>query len=201
MGGKGSGRGYGLFNNKTLDDCCDLDINQMMQTGAVQEQSFKSGIWTWFDGETGRATSKIGYICDTTSEHDSYLELFYQCANNGENVNYRVKVIRTYPPYGGVRFWFICPVTGKRVGKLYLMPSDNRFLSRHAGNLCYETQVLDPIYRAMNRKWKLMDKVDGRNYPERPKGMHHRTFENIVAKFRAQNHVVMRMIAEELGIS
>jgi hypothetical protein len=64
---------------------------------------------------------------------------------SGEKTDYNYKVRLTTTPcnFGGVRYWFICPLSrsgvycGKRAGKLYLPPSRYYFGCQHCYDLSY----------------------------------------------------------------
>jgi hypothetical protein len=43
---------------------------------------------------------------------------------------YSVRAVATVQPFGGVRWWFICPATNRRVTKLWLPLGGSRFASR-----------------------------------------------------------------------
>src|SRR5665811_1126246 len=45
----------------------------------------------------------------------------------------------TVPQYGGRRWWFLCPLTGNPVAKLYLPLGQRRFASRPAHSLTYSS--------------------------------------------------------------
>jgi len=55
-------------------------------------------------------------------------------------------MIPTYPRFGGVRWWFVCPLSvngvecRKRVGKLYLPPRQKYFGCRHCYDLSYQSR-------------------------------------------------------------
>lgn len=180
MGGKGSGTWYRWNKMITLDDCRILDINRMQKLGAIKPDIIKTGRWLWVNSETDEETSSIGYICRTLYTDNEHINLNYTMTNSGEKIDYDVRLVKTYPNYGGVRYWFICPVTGKRVAKLYRTPYDNRFISRHVYKLLYASQS-ESIYATLgNKRHRLMRKLDrNHDYPVRPKGMHHKTFERI----------------------
>lgn len=40
--------------------------------------------------------------------------------------------------FGGIRYWFVCPTCGKRIGKLYVTLSANEFKCRRCHNLTYQ---------------------------------------------------------------
>jgi hypothetical protein len=58
-------------------------------------------------------------------------------------VDYRVRLVTTKPTYGGLRWWFICPLVRRdggpfrRVAKLYLPPGSRYFGSREGHGLTY----------------------------------------------------------------
>lgn len=200
MGGFGSGNYYRWRGKSTLNDCRCLDINRMVKLGAIQESCFKSGgSWVWSDKETGEERSRIGYECNTIDISNSYLRLSYKFTDTERSIDYKIRLVRTYPRYGGVRFWFICPERGKRVAKLYLIPSDGRFVSRHVYKVYYASQMKGKLDREIDKKWKLLNKVEGTYFPQRPKGMHQKTFDRIVDKFIAQEELCDWMMIQRFG--
>jgi hypothetical protein len=62
-----------------------------------------------------------------------------------ESANYSVQLATTRPRFGGLRWWFICPLVvngracGRRVGKLYLPPGGRYFGCRHCHELTYRS--------------------------------------------------------------
>ncbi|MPZ32630.1 MAG: hypothetical protein GEV13_16805 [Rhodospirillales bacterium] len=44
----------------------------------------------------------------------------------GGPIAYRVGALSTAQPFGGVRWWFLCPATGRRVAKLWLPQGGDR---------------------------------------------------------------------------
>jgi hypothetical protein len=58
----------------------------------------------------------------------------------------------TRPNFGGLRWWFLCPITGRRVGVLYLPGKGGTvFASRQASGLAYRSQRASPEDRAVER--------------------------------------------------
>jgi len=200
MGGLGSGNYYRWGSKQTLDDCRFLDINLMVKLGAIREYTHKAGSWLWTYKEKREEVSRIEYECNTLDKDNSYLRLYYKFINTNHSVDYKVRLVRTYPRYGGVRFWFICPEKGKRVGKLFLTLNDGRFVSRHVYRIHYASQTKGDVDRAIDKKWKLMEKVGGYDFPLRPKGMHQKTFDRIEDRFYAQDSLCLRMIAQRVGV-
>ena len=81
---------------------------------------------------------------------DNYVQFQYTSTdrNTGEKTDYDYKVQLTTTPcnFGGVRYWFTCPLSrngvycGRRVGKLYKAPGASYFGCRHCYNLSYESR-------------------------------------------------------------
>ena len=122
--------------------------------------------------------------------------------DESEDVEYPVPLEYTACNFGGYRPWFRCPgqVDGeacrRRVRKLYL-PMYARgaqyYLCRECYDLGYRSSRTsgDPVERAEQRYRKAFKKADAENRrphpnnapfsPDRPKGMHHDTFQDLVA--------------------
>ena len=59
-----------------------------------------------------------------------------------KDFDYSVRLTTTPLPWGGFRFWFICPIVGcgRRVSVLYLAPGGDYFACRHCYRLSYESR-------------------------------------------------------------
>jgi len=182
MGGIGSGSWCRWDKKTTVEDCRVLDLNRMRKCGAIFAQGVTNGSWVWSDPDTDEERSSIGYESNTLEHDNSYLRIDYTFTESQKKIDYKVRLERTRTNYGE-RFWFVCPVTGKRVTKLYLPSGGDIFASRHAYRLPYASQSENAAERALRKKWKLVRKTDGDMYPVRPKGMHHKTYERLMDKF------------------
>lgn len=139
MGGYGSGR-YGWWHSKatTVEECTSIDANRWMREGILADRSIASGGWQWTYAD-GRKNS-IRYSVNTL---DGWLRLMYTVTVKGakQELDYTVRLQTTPCNYGGVRWWFTCPLSdcGRRVGKLYLPPSGRYFGCRHCYQLTYRS--------------------------------------------------------------
>ena len=64
-------------------------------------------------------------------------------------------------PFGGRRWWFVCPRTGRRAAKLHLPNGAFTFASRQAYRLAYACQREPAHDRALRSAFKLRAKLGG----------------------------------------
>ncbi len=102
--------------------------------------------------------------------------------------DYRVALTTTVPPFGGVRWRFVCPRTGRLADKLYLPPGADRFASRAAFRMSYLSQRNGPMSRAQSGEARVVRKL-GATYerpntpqPPRPKWMRRKTYDRLCAE-------------------
>jgi hypothetical protein len=102
-----------------------------------------------------------------------------------------------------VRWWFICPQTGRRAAKLYLPNGAFTFASRQAYRLAYRCQREQPHDRASRRAFKLRGKLGGTgsigDHIEKPKWMRWPTYERKLEEIFAAEEVVDSYLSAALG--
>jgi hypothetical protein len=102
--------------------------------------------------------------------------------------NQRVRLEAAPCRFGGVRWWWVCPATGRRATKLYLPGDGARFLSRQAHGLAYASQREDEIDRAHRRAARLHGLLGSScrsafgGTPPKPKWMRWPTYERLAAE-------------------
>jgi hypothetical protein len=145
----------------------------------------------------------IGFVslsCDVTDEHRASVQLSFRVGRRGvEQALALTSVPRV--PFGGQRWFFICPQTGARACRLYLPRYAERFLSREAHGLRYLVEHHSPMDNDIEKVCHLYRRITGAPPPQgalsplpfRPKGMHDRTFSRlllqlIIARGRALSH-------------
>jgi hypothetical protein len=133
----------------------------------------------------------VSVTVDTTNPASRFLVLAHERFTAGsEEESYRVYLEHTRPPFGGVRWWFECPRTGRPVTKLYLPRGGHRFLSRQAYGLGYACQRDGRLDRVHRQGMKLYRKLGGDGNwtdgpPAKPKWMRWRTYERELDRFDA----------------
>lgn len=208
MGGLGSGRYYRRGGGNTVEGCRRIDVRRWHRDGFLWPGHAFS--WAWWD-EDGAQTASISVTVGGGAGRALAAELRYTLTPEGENperVRYKVPVSWTPCHYGGQRPWFVCPgnrdgrACGRRVALLYL--SGRYFLCRHCYGLAYESQRESGEDRLMSRAHKIKRRLGGRPgwaypWPEKPKGMHWRTYWRLTRKAEQAEHRSLRIAAERFG--
>ena len=145
MGGYGSGRwGYGP-SKTTVEECLDLDLSSLTRDKVLAPGY--SGSITWRNTRTREKTASIGLMIERAEIDGLLLTLKYVVSEDGyeRDIEEEITLQPTYPHFGGVRWWFLCPLIRdysrceSRVGKLYLPPGQDYFGCRHCYDLTYES--------------------------------------------------------------
>jgi hypothetical protein len=108
--------------------------------------------------------------------------------------NYWIRLEATPQPFGGRRWWFVCPRVGRRTTKLYLPDGELTFASRQAYRLADACQREQPHHRAWRRACKLRGKLGGNGGLEsdipKPKWMRQATYDRKLERIFAVEELV-----------
>lgn len=201
MGGLGSGRPGGSGRD-TVESCRSLDIDSLRREGCLRPGW--SGGYQW--SREGEQVASIQIRAD-----DSDLHLSYRIRVGGgewTTVAETVPIAQAPCRFGGSRPYFLCPgiVNGvgcrRRVAKLY--GAGRYFLCRHCYRLVFPSQREDTLDRTRRRAAKIRRRLGGdpdliSPFPERPRGMWHRTFERLRDKTIASEARVEEMFDRKAG--
>ncbi len=183
MGGFGSGR---YSSMPTVEMGLTLDLNRLIRQRNVRPGEHISGTLTWTMTRSGKKVGELGYEARLTYDGARWVRLHYLV--NSVPMDYTVYLRSTPCNFGGVRWWWVCPLTGATVAKLYLPPGAKTFAARDAYRLPYRSQRETRIDRTHARKAKVIKTLGGNydNYdgyfPERPKGMHKKTYNRLAGE-------------------
>lgn len=105
-------------------------------------------------------------------------------------VDDRIDIVSMPQPYGGRRWWFVCPRRGCRVKSLFLPWGAARFASRQAWHLTYNSSRLSPKKRALATAQDIRLSMGGEPavfgaFPPRPSGMRRKRYDRLRAKAEA----------------
>ena len=152
MGGYGSTRWNWHTKKTQVEECRKFDIKSFRPYLIPG----RSGRWVWSIGDEERAS--ISYQILGTHKPGG-IKLRYTITKwNKEklDLDYVVRLTTTTLPWGGVRYWFVCPLTvngkacGRRVGVLYLPPGANHYFGcRHCYDLTYQSSQEGNQYKSM----------------------------------------------------
>jgi hypothetical protein len=137
----------------------------------------------------GEEQFPVELTIDTRGEDAGFIDFAHDTRDtrSPERISYLIPLSWSQPHYGGQRYWFCCPGTGKRAAKLFLPRGGHRFLSREAYQLGYACQRETRTDRLMRKAHRLHRGLGGKgdpleeDAPEKPKGMHWQTYERKLA--------------------
>jgi hypothetical protein len=183
MGGVGSGNWYRFDKKITTGECHGVDVRYLHREDLLKPGNWFSLRWS----RAGRQTGSIRGAVEGNARPERLILLYCQRnAPGGEwqDVRESVPLAWTACNFGGERPWFICPRMGcgRRVAILY--GPGKYFLCRHCYDLVYESQRENRMYRALHKAQAIRERLGGsanmmEPFPERPKGMHWRTYERL----------------------
>lgn len=197
MGGFGSGNWCRWSSKGTTEANNRIDIRYLKKQGSLTPGTIGALSWSCGDEPSG----SIRYI----TYHDR-IELIYRSRDPGgewEDVEYPVYFDETDCHYGGTRQWFLCPGLNcnRRVGVLY--GAGKYFLCRHCHNLAYSSQTEDRANRSARKSRKIIEKLGGDPYsdflPDKPKGMHWRTYDRSIRKAEFYQDLSWQYVEQWLG--
>ena len=139
MGGFGSGRHGGTV---TAEGTASYVIAaSVFARPPLQLGEFAKGSLHFDDGHFA-----VEVLVNTFDASGPFMELFHKTRDEREGdriVRDRIRLLWTVPTYGGRRWWFQCPRTGRRATKLFLPNGGLHFWSRAGYDLGYESQRED----------------------------------------------------------
>jgi len=185
MGGYNSGRSGG---SPTYESTWTYKLSaKLLQKIPHGVACSGSGKLTWDDGDF-----EVRYVLDATNVSRPVFRVTHAIRNEDEReITYEIYLESSPTRFGGRRWWWICPRTGKRAFKLYLPNGGHRFLSRHVYRLGYACQRETPVDRMMRKARKLHRALGGHgeaigdeDAPPKPKWMRWNTYERKAEQWR-----------------
>jgi hypothetical protein len=163
MGGTGSGNHYHWHRapkKTTVEASLSIDAGDWTRRGIINAGVRHRGTWRW-TYPSGKEFA-IAYDVDARDMSAPSLHLAYSWTVSGsapQSKSYVVPLTTTQPRFGGLRWWFRCPLSrrgaacGRRVGKLYMPPQSGWFGCRQCHDLtytsCQESGKADWLYRVV----------------------------------------------------
>jgi hypothetical protein len=185
MGGYGSGRSGG---RPTTDSGLTLTLSKLLRDQLFRPGCAWGGSLVWTNTTTGERIGSISYEAHLRQESGRVRLRYTTTRWDGERreSDYWIVLETTPQPFGGRRWWFICPRTGVRAAKLHLPDGAFTFASRQAYRLAYACQREPAHDRALRRAFKLRGKLGAEggigDYVAKPKWMRWRTYDRATAR-------------------
>lgn len=164
MGGYSSGRSR-TRNRGAVEVTFRLDMRQLRRRGFVRPGERASTVWIWKRAE--ETTGSISVAVDLTEPDNGYAELTFSAG--GEPRYVRVTIEAVPCRYGGRRFYFLCPRSGRRCDMLCGVGGD--FASRQHHRLTYFSQSETCLDRLARASRKAESKLRGENGRPKPRGL------------------------------
>ncbi len=193
MGGYGSGNHGG---KPSVEDGLKLDLHHLIRQGSFRRGATVTGSLAWTDGYTGEQRASIGYEAHMGDER-GWVRLRYTTTSHwtGQQTqhDYTVELTTTPQPFGGRRWWWVCPRRRDLVAKLYMPSGGTTFASRKAHRLAYRCQRQSPYDRAISQGFKHRQRLGAKggigDPIDRPKGMRWATFDRKMEQVEAAEAV------------
>lgn len=187
MGGFGSGR-YG--GGPVVESALVLSIDKLRRDDLIIPGIYRRASLTWSWTGTGERIADISMVIDTHETGGSMrLQFASRDTMTGErtNTDQPIALVTIEQPFGGRRWFAVCPFTGARCSKLIMPNGATKFAARKAWRrIAYRVQREAPYDRALRRAFKLRRRLGddgGIGDPIRkPRWMRWRTFDRRLAE-------------------
>jgi hypothetical protein len=175
--GRYAGRG-----KTTVESCRSLDVLNWHRCGYLRSPRRFSWAWT----QDGKRVASINVETERYCVTLKYRSRPY--GGDWAGAKQQFPVAWTPCRFGGDRPWFICPVyangtyCGRQVTKLY--HAGRLFACRHCSRLAYASQQESAHERGLLKAQRVRMRLGGTanmldDFPQKPKGMHWRTYERM----------------------
>ncbi|MES9831148.1 MAG: hypothetical protein ABW139_02810 [Candidatus Thiodiazotropha sp. DIVDIV] len=193
MGGLGSGRWFRPRERVTTQDLPQIDIRSMKKQGVLYPNYPGAFCWTLDDPLSGpmnfeihRGSLKVEYFTDCDSQTIKLVE--------------KIEFDSTPCHLGGERYWFLCPCCKTRVTTLFRLRDVYR--CRYCHNLPYRAQNESELDRLIRKSRKLRRRLGGTGslyepVRQKPKGMHHSTFDQLSSNERTISLAAVKAITDK----
>ena len=199
MGGFGSGHYCRTSGKYTVEHYRRTYIGLLAKRGLLEPGVEGPIYWNRGGKPDGSITVKAGI--------DSVTFTYSLTINGGEPeiIEQHIRVERTPCHFGGSRPWFTCPSCHNRVGLLVI--AGRLFTCRKCSNLAYACQLESKSDRASRRIRKIQKRLGNEEWQNvldiwlpKPKGMHWKTYNRIVAQADKPLRIFQSEMAAMCGI-
>lgn len=146
------------LNGKTsVEHCLTLDVYSMLRSGMLVPGGAMRGTIRW-----DRSGATIAYQALLRSNGTGGLRLMWS-ARDGNGVRQRSEcwliLLTTPQPFGGRRWWFVCPISGRLVAKVHKPSWSMQFASRAALGFDHAALREGAADRARRKEYRLRERI------------------------------------------
>lgn len=184
MGGFGSGAPRRTIY---IDEASPLGATALMKAVGTPTAAGCGGFFRRSDGTpvgTWGLVATASHLADlmlTTPGDDG--------AGAMQSFSQRVEMEAQPQPFGGLRWWFVCPRTSRRCATIYRPPGARTFASRHAWPIAYRSKSQNGAERARSQSRRIRRQLGDEGLVgdpvRRPPRMHWTTFVRITDRLNA----------------
>jgi hypothetical protein len=189
-----------------LENGLKLDLNKLARQGLVRPGAsvgpyFIRWFSTYWDEEIASALISAGM----EGEYEGWFRIQIG------KLDQTIILVPKQRHFGGVQWYFVCPVMNRYASVLWMPPGASRFCSRQAWGrrVAYATQFADPDNRAHIGKAKIKSRLiadldpDEWEVPPKPKWMRWQTYNRYVERFDKYEAIleegIPQLLAKLLG--
>lgn len=165
------GRGWRAIDKKdTVEDTLSIDLMELQKKGLFEKPGLWTTTWSW----CGEVRAKVSFMLERDEGKPSAIRFIYTITNRetGEDKKYDYPVYLDSTPchFGGVRYWFLCPIIKngvkctRRTRKLYLTAYHQYVGCRECYELSYDSRQMsgNRYYEALGKEGRRALKQEGK---------------------------------------
>jgi len=197
MGGYGPGA-YERWNKReTTTSANPIDIQQWHRHGYLIPGGPLSVRWYRGEVEVGSISGYVASLTRIVLEYQSRR----RSTDEWSDIFESIEVEWTPCTFGGTRPWFRCPICERRVAVLYLPRP--YCACRQCHRLAYPSTREAPHDRLLSKAQAIRQRLGGTAnivapFPERPRGMHHRTYHRLKRESESYERMALNGIMDRL---
>ena len=187
-----------------LEDGFKLDLNKLRVQSISQGESRERVIF--LDSRYSNGARTISFlICRLSSAKRGWMRVLLR------SLDQRIDLVAEQRHFGGLQWYFVCPLTGHRASVLWMPPGASCFASRQAwgDKVAYSSQFETVYYRTLLQAHQIRYRLSGDDYremffmlpPPRPRYMRRKTYHAQLKRLRDTENTYRLLVKKPKGRS
>lgn len=196
MGGRGSGNWYRYGSRECLEQVLRLDVRYLKKNGMLEPGRY---VLAWSNGNE----DVCSHVSLAVFENRLIVGGTWNDPESGmqQSMDKSIHFTETPCRYGGSRKWLVCPRCKHKMAVLVISPPV--IGCRHCLDLVYTSQRESFEYRGLRKMNKIASRLDRDEFfgemLMRPRGMHWRTYYQLVEEYEEADRRSLFSMAARLG--